>query len=74
MAKTNVHVLKKDDQWVVEKDGASRPSSSHATQKEAEKKGRAVAKKDKAEFVLHGRDGKIRLKNSYGNDPRSRKG
>ncbi len=74
MAKNPVHVIRKDGQWVVEREGAARPTSRHATQKEAEQKGRAAAKRDKVEFLLHGRNGKIRLRDSYGNDPRSRKG
>ena len=32
--------------------------------------GRAQARTDKVEFELHGADGRIREKDSYGNDPR----
>jgi hypothetical protein len=42
----------------------------HLTQAEAEEAGRAQAKRDKVEFELHGTDGRIRAKGSFGNDPR----
>jgi len=31
--------------------------------------GKELAKKDKVEFIPHGKDGKIQNPNSYGNDP-----
>ena len=45
--------------------------STHKTQETAETKGRRIAKRDGAELVTHGMDGKIRSKDSFGNDPRS---
>ncbi len=36
--------------------------------------GRDEAKDRKCDLVVHARDGKIRLKDSHGNDPRGRKG
>ena len=45
--------------------------STHNTQKAAEIAGRKTAKKDKSELVTHGLDGKIRSKDSGGNDPAS---
>jgi ribosome-binding factor A len=41
------------------------------TQKEAMEHGRKQAMEASAEFVVHGKDGKIRLSTSYGNDPRN---
>ena len=49
-------------------------SCTHDTQKEAEKKGRHIARNDKTEFVLHGQQGQIRERDSYGSDPDSSKG
>ena len=74
MAKKNVHVTPHGDKWAVMREGNERASSLHDTQKEAEKKGREVARKDKTEFLLHNRQGEIRQRDSYGHDPRSRKG
>jgi hypothetical protein len=45
-----------------------------ATQKEAEKVAIIIATNQKSEVIIHGRDGKIREKNSYGNDPKNVKG
>jgi len=59
-------------EWVVAKRGRKSPLSTHATQAKAEAAGRREAKRDKAEFVLKGKDGRIRKKDSYGNDPRGR--
>lgn len=43
--------------------------SGHRTQKAAIEKGRTIAKGLEAEHLIHGKDGKIRESNSYGNDP-----
>lgn len=39
-----------------------------------EEAGRDLAKNEQVEFMLHGADGKIREKDSYGNDPRNAPG
>jgi len=44
------------------------------TQKMASALGRALAKLAKTELVVHGRDGKIKRKDSYGKDPCPPKG
>jgi Uncharacterized protein conserved in bacteria (DUF2188) len=64
-----VHVVPQGDRWTVKREGAQRASSLHDTQAEAEKAGRPLARTDQTEFYLHGRDGQIREKDSYGNDP-----
>ncbi len=43
--------------------------SSHDTQHNAIKNAVIRAKRMQSEVVIHGRDGKIRSKDSYGNDP-----
>ena len=68
--KKNVHVAPHPDGgWQVKKEGTSRASSRHSTQSDAEKKARGMAKREKSELVIHGKDGKIRDKDSYGPDP-----
>jgi hypothetical protein len=69
MAKKNVHVVKHGDGWAVKKEGNQRASSVHPTQKEAIDVGREAAKTERAELVIHDRGGKIRDKDSFGNDP-----
>jgi hypothetical protein len=66
----DIHVLPVGDEWMVRREGTEEPLSTHSTQTEATDAGRAQAKKDKAELVIHGKDGKIRAKDSEGNDPR----
>lgn len=55
--------------WAVKNSGAARASKTFDTQAEAIKYGRNAARKDSAELYVHGRDGTIKNKNSYGNDP-----
>lgn len=70
MSKKSVRVQRDGKgNWKVTKDGSKRASAVTDTQKEAIDRGKAIAKRDKTELVIHGTDGKIREKNSYGNDP-----
>jgi hypothetical protein len=63
-----------DGRWARQKNGTSRAASLHDTQAAAEKTARAQAKRERAELVVKGRDGKIQRRDSYGNDRRDRKG
>lgn len=75
MAKrTTPHVVPRDGNWAVQRENAERASSLHRTQAEAITAGRQIAQAERTELVIHGRDGKIRDKNSYGNDPYPPKG
>jgi len=67
--KPGVHVVPHEDGWAVKRAGSEKATKVFKTQSEAEQYGRELAKKEKTEFVLHGKDGKIREKDSYGNDP-----
>lgn len=69
MSDKNVHVTPHDGRWAVDRAGSQRVSSVHDTQAEAEAAGRATARREQVEFYLHGRDGQIRERDSYGNDP-----
>jgi hypothetical protein len=46
----------------------------HATQQEAIDAATALARKQRTELYIHGRDGRIRERNSYGNDRHPPKG
>jgi hypothetical protein len=46
--------------------------SRYRTQDEAARVGRRTAKREQTEFVLKGRNGRIRDRSSYGSDPRGR--
>ena len=67
--KKDVHVVPRENGWAVQREGSSRASSIHSTQAEALRQGRDMAKHDRVELVTHGKDGRIRDSDSYGNDP-----
>ncbi len=62
------HVVKHNKGWAVKKGGASKASKVFIKQTEAFNYGRKVSINQKAELFVHGRNGRIRLRNSYGND------
>lgn len=74
--KKNVHVVhhKDGNQWQVKYEKDETPLMTFATQAEAIANGREVAMQNKSELLIHRKDGVIRDKRSYGNDPRSVKG
>jgi hypothetical protein len=65
----DVHVTKKDGHWQVKKTGNEKASSTHRTQADAWQAGKEAAKQEKSEGHLHGENGRIRERESYGNDP-----
>lgn len=74
MAKKGQHVVPSGGKWSVRKAGASRASGTFDTQKEAVKKATEIARNQKTELYIHGKDGRIRERNSYGDDPHPPKG
>jgi hypothetical protein len=61
--------------WKVKGAGAKRASSSHRTQKAAQKAAKQLAKKQpNGQVVIHRRNGKIRTEHTYGSDPHPPKG
>ena len=58
----------------VKTSGSSKPYRVTPTQRAAIEIGTEVAKNQHSELVIHGTNGKIRQKNSYGNDPYAPKG
>lgn len=66
----NPHVVpNKKSGWDVKGAGNKKSTSNHPTQKEVIKKAEEIAKNQKSDTKIHGKDGKIRAGNSYGNDP-----
>ena len=74
MAGKNQHVVKRDDGWAVRGAGNQRDTSHHRTQSEAGRAGRDLAINQRSEGLTHGENGRIRERNSYGNDPHPPKG
>lgn len=65
--KHHLHVSKQGPNWKVTQD--SERLSTHQTQGNAIDRAVTHAKRDGVDVVTHGRDGRIRSKDSYGNDP-----
>ena len=74
MAGRNQHVIPHQGKWAVKSEGSQRATSIHKTQAEATEKAREIARRQKSELLVHGRDGQIRSRNSFGNDPFPPKG
>lgn len=73
MPNKDVHVVPAGEGWAVEvPDGGKR--TMFTTQEEAIEAGTARAQRDKVELLIHGRDGQIRERNSFGHDPRNIQG
>ena len=74
MARKGQHVVPSGDKWAVRKAGSARSTKTYSTQREAISRAREIAKKQGTELYIHGRDGKIRERDSYGRDPHPPKG
>lgn len=74
MSKSGQHIVPHADGWSVRRAGASRATSTHPTQAEAIKAGSEIARNQQTELYIHGVDGRIRERNSYGKDPHPPKG
>lgn len=55
--------------WDSKKGGAERASKHFKTKKECEKYSRELAKREGSELFIHGKNGKIQNRDSFGNDP-----
>jgi hypothetical protein len=58
--------------WEVARQGDARALSTHKTQTAAVAKAKPLAKREQGEFVLKGRNGRVRDRSSYGSDPAGR--
>jgi hypothetical protein len=70
----NQHVVSFGDGWAVKAEGASQPAAVFKTQSEAWERAKSIARKERAEALLHGRNGQVRARNTYGYDPTRHKG
>ncbi|MDY3957417.1 MAG: DUF2188 domain-containing protein [Allisonella histaminiformans] len=67
--KKSQHVVPHNNAWAVRKSGSSKVTKTFKTQTGAIKFAKSIAKNQKTELLIHNRQGKIRSKDSYGNDP-----
>lgn len=74
--KKNVHVVhhKDGNSWQVKYEKDDTPLMVFPTQREAIQNGRSIAMQNESELLIHRKDGVIRDKWSYGNDPKNVKG
>lgn len=70
----SIHITLHGDDWQVKGAGNSRATKVCSTQKECIEIATAQAKRNGSELYIHGANGQIREKNSFGNDPRNIKG
>lgn len=69
MGGKNQHVVKCEDGWAVRGERNTRATSHHRTQTDAIDAARDIARSQPSELVIHDRQGRIRDRDSYGNDP-----
>lgn len=73
MAK-NQHVVPKNNKWAVLGEGNAKATAVYSTQQEAIQRAKEIAQNQQSELLIHGANGQIRERNSYGNDPFPPKG
>jgi Uncharacterized protein conserved in bacteria (DUF2188) len=74
MSKGDVHTLPHKGGWANKIEGSRRVANTAASKAEARAKGREMTIRRKVEHLIHNKDGTIGQRNSYGADPRRRKG
>jgi hypothetical protein len=57
--------------WKTHTEGRSNQDRTYSTQKAAIREGKERAKELKCELIIQGKNGRIREKDSFGNDPRN---
>jgi hypothetical protein len=70
----NQWVVRHGDRWAQRGEGNSRVTRTFETQQQAINAARETARREKSELLIHGEDGQIRERNSYGNDPNPPRG
>ena len=65
----NVHIVQRESGWGALREGGQRATQVDDTQPQAIKAGRQMARQGHGELLIHGQDGRIRARDSYGNDP-----
>jgi len=72
--KRNQHVVPYGSGWAVRGAGNSKVTRTTATQREAIDIARTISRNQGSELLIHGKDGRIRERDSHGHDPFPPKG
>ena len=62
------HVVPRNGKWAVRKGGADKVTRRFDTQREAIEAARELARKQRTELYIYGEDGRIRERDSFGDD------
>lgn len=65
----DVPVVRHSDDWAARRPNTERASKVFDTQKQAIDYAREVAQRDRSELLVHNRQGQIRHRDNFGNDP-----
>lgn len=67
--KKNQHVIPHNGNWAIRGSNNKKVTKTFLTQSAAISTARNIAINQHSELIVHGKNGRIRQKNSYGNDP-----
>lgn len=70
----NQHVVPSQGQWAIRPAGGARVTARFRTQRAAIQRARRIARRQRCELLVHGRDGRIRARDTFGHDPVVTKG
>jgi hypothetical protein len=72
MAKNSYHIIAKSNgAWSVKRTGAERASGNYPTKAAAVTNAKRLVTKDGGgELIIHGKDGRVSSRSSFGNDPK----
>jgi len=69
MPKRNQHVIPLGTGWAVKGEKSEKFTVITSTKREAVSVARRIAQNNRSELIIHGKNGRIMDKDSYGNDP-----
>ena len=69
MPNKNIHTVHNEKGWTNKYENSNKNLGHYDTKAEAQSAGKQMATNNKSEHIIHGLDGKIQNKNSYGKDP-----
>ncbi len=68
MSAKSQHVVPRGNKWAVRKSGSERVTRRFDTRREVVEAARRLARSQGVEVFIHGRDGRIRVRDSFGID------